>query len=64
MLSTYYVNDFNLFGKTYRVQVEAKPQFRTGPQDIGKLYVRSEPRGHGAGRRRSARGACRVVPRW
>ena len=42
MLSTYYVNDFNLFGKTYRVQVEAKPQFRTGPQDIGKLYVRNE----------------------
>ena len=41
MLSTYYVNDFNLFGKTYRVQAEAKPQFRTGPQDIGKLYVRS-----------------------
>ena len=42
MLSTYYVNDFNLFGKTYRVQVEAKPQFRTGPQDIAKLYVRNE----------------------
>ncbi len=42
MLSTYYINDFNLFGKTYRVQAEAKPQFRTGPQDIGKLYVLSD----------------------
>ena len=42
MLSTYYINDFNLFGKTYRVQAEAKPQFRTGPQDVGKLYVLSD----------------------
>jgi multidrug efflux pump subunit AcrB len=41
MLSTYYINDFNLYGKTYRVQAEAKPQFRTRPEDIGKLYVRS-----------------------
>jgi len=42
MLSTYYINDFNLYGKTYRVQAEAKPQFRTGPNDIGKLYVRND----------------------
>jgi hydrophobe/amphiphile efflux-1 (HAE1) family protein len=42
MLSTYYINDFNLYGKTYRVQAEAKPQFRTTPQDVGKLFVRSE----------------------
>ena len=42
MLSTYYINDFNLYGKTYRVQAEAKPQFRTGPDDIGKLYVRND----------------------
>jgi hydrophobe/amphiphile efflux-1 (HAE1) family protein len=40
MLSTLYVNDFNLFGRTYRVQLEAQSQFRLKPEDIGKLYVR------------------------
>ena len=40
MLSTLYVNDFNLYGRTYRVQIEAQPQFRQTPEDIGRLYVR------------------------
>jgi multidrug efflux pump subunit AcrB len=40
MLSTLYVNDFNLYGRTYRVQVEAQPRFREKPEDIGRLYVR------------------------
>jgi multidrug efflux pump len=40
MLSTLYVNDFNLYGRTYRVQLEAQSQFRQKPEDIGKLYVR------------------------
>jgi hydrophobe/amphiphile efflux-1 (HAE1) family protein len=40
MLSTLYVNDFNLFGRTYRVQLEAQSQFRLRPEDIGRLYVR------------------------
>jgi multidrug efflux pump len=40
MLSTLYVNDFNLYGRTYRVQIEAQPQFREKPEDIGRLYVR------------------------
>jgi hydrophobe/amphiphile efflux-1 (HAE1) family protein len=40
MLSTLYVNDFNLYGRTYRVQVEAQSQFRKKPEDIGRLYVR------------------------
>jgi hydrophobe/amphiphile efflux-1 (HAE1) family protein len=40
MLSTLYVNDFNLYGRTYRVQLEAQPRFREKPEDIGKLYVR------------------------
>ncbi len=39
LLSTLYVNDFNLYGKTYRVQIEAQPQFRQTPEDIGRLYV-------------------------
>jgi len=40
MLSTLYINDFNLYGKTYRVQAEAEAPFRQTPQDIGRLYVR------------------------
>ncbi len=39
-LSDLYINDFNLFGKTYRVQAEAQQQFRQKPEDIGRLYVR------------------------
>jgi hydrophobe/amphiphile efflux-1 (HAE1) family protein len=39
-LSTLYINDFNLAGKTYRVQAQAETQFRQSPSDIGKLYVR------------------------
>jgi multidrug efflux pump len=39
-LSTLYINDFNLYGRTYRVQAEAQPQFRRNPEDIGRLYVR------------------------
>ena len=42
MLSSLYINDFNLFGRTYRVQAEAQPRFRQSPEDIGRLYVRSE----------------------
>jgi multidrug efflux pump len=40
MLSNLYVNDFNLYGRTYRVQLEAQSQFRQRPEDIGRLYVR------------------------
>jgi len=39
-LSSLYINDFNLFGKTYRVQANAGEQFRQSPSDIGRLYVR------------------------
>jgi hydrophobe/amphiphile efflux-1 (HAE1) family protein len=39
-LSTLYINDFNLYGRTYRVQAEAQPQFRRTPEDISRLYVR------------------------
>ncbi|MFB3819062.1 MAG: efflux RND transporter permease subunit [Candidatus Methylomirabilales bacterium] len=36
-----YVNDFNLFGQTYRVQLQAESEYRSRPEDIGKVYVRS-----------------------
>jgi len=36
-----YVNDFNRFGRLYRVYVQAESEFRQKPQDIGEIYVRS-----------------------
>ena len=36
-----YVNDFNRFGRTYRVQLQAEPEYRSKPEDIGKVFVRS-----------------------
>ncbi|MBY0503368.1 MAG: multidrug efflux RND transporter permease subunit [Bryobacteraceae bacterium] len=36
-----YVNDFNLFGRTYRVVAQAEPEFRRDPNDINRFYVRS-----------------------
>jgi len=39
-LSSLYINDFNLFGKTYRVQANAGEGYRQSPSDIGRLYVR------------------------
>ncbi len=41
-LGSSYVNDFNLGQRTYRVYVQADQEFRSDPDDIGQLYVRSE----------------------
>lgn len=41
-LSALYVNDFNKSGRTYRVQLQAEPQYRAKPEDIGKVYVRAQ----------------------
>ncbi|WGF88551.1 efflux RND transporter permease subunit [Marinivivus vitaminiproducens] len=40
-LGSLYVNDFNLFGRTYSVRVQADAPFRAHPEDIGELKVRS-----------------------
>lgn len=40
-LGSRYVNDFNLEQRSYRVYVQADGQFRSEPNDIGQLYVRS-----------------------
>jgi HAE1 family hydrophobic/amphiphilic exporter-1 len=37
-----YVNDFNRFGRLYRVYVQAEADYRRKPQDIGEIYVRSK----------------------
>jgi HAE1 family hydrophobic/amphiphilic exporter-1 len=36
-----YVNDFNRFGRLYRVYVQADADARRRPEDIGRLYVRA-----------------------
>ncbi|MGH6762125.1 MAG: efflux RND transporter permease subunit [Phyllobacterium sp.] len=41
-LGSLYVNDFNAFGRTYSVRVQADAQFRAQPENIGQLKVRSE----------------------
>ncbi|HZV97789.1 MAG TPA: multidrug efflux RND transporter permease subunit [Methylophilaceae bacterium] len=40
-MGSLYVNDFNRSGRTYRVQLQAEPQYRMKPEDLGKVYVRS-----------------------
>ncbi|MDH5699687.1 MAG: multidrug efflux RND transporter permease subunit, partial [Nitrospirota bacterium] len=37
-----YINDFIKFGRVYRVQTEALPEFRSSPDDISKIYVRAQ----------------------
>jgi HAE1 family hydrophobic/amphiphilic exporter-1/multidrug efflux pump len=37
-----YVNDFMKFGRVYRVQTEAPPEYRSNPDDISKVFVRAQ----------------------
>jgi HAE1 family hydrophobic/amphiphilic exporter-1 len=40
-LGSAYVNDFNKFGRTYQVRVQAEQEFRLEPRDIERLEVRN-----------------------
>src|SRR5215468_6570284 len=40
-LGSSYVNDFNLFGRTYRVTAQADGTFRMDPKDVLKIRVRN-----------------------
>ena len=40
-LGSLYVNDFNRFGRTYSVRVQADAKFRAYAEDVGQLKVRS-----------------------
>ncbi len=35
------VNDFNLFGRTYKVMIQAEQDFRKSPESINDIYLRS-----------------------
>jgi multidrug efflux pump len=40
-LGGYYVNQFNRFGRTYQVMLQAQPQFRASADDISHFWLRS-----------------------
>jgi HAE1 family hydrophobic/amphiphilic exporter-1 len=40
-LGGYYVNDFNLYGRTWTVRMQAEKQFRGSLNDISSIYVRN-----------------------
>ncbi len=41
-LGSYYVNDFNKYGRAWQVLLSADASFRKTPADVGRMYVRSD----------------------
>jgi HAE1 family hydrophobic/amphiphilic exporter-1 len=41
LLGSSYINDFNRFGRVYKVYVQAEPEFRKDPKQLGLFFVRS-----------------------
>jgi len=41
MIGSFYVNNFNKFGRVYNVYVQAEDVYRSAPEQIGNIYVRS-----------------------
>ncbi|MDQ3189487.1 MAG: efflux RND transporter permease subunit, partial [Pseudomonadota bacterium] len=41
-LGSYYVNDFNKYGRTWQVLMSAEPAYRNRHDDIGAVWVRSD----------------------
>ena len=41
-MGSYYVNDFNRYGRTWQVLLSAEPAYRKRPEDVGSVYVRSD----------------------
>jgi HAE1 family hydrophobic/amphiphilic exporter-1 len=42
LLGSSYVNDFNRFGRVYKVYVQAEPAFRTDPKQLGLFFVKNK----------------------
>lgn len=40
-LGGYYINQYNQFGRTWRVYMQAQSKYRRNPSDIGSLYLRT-----------------------
>jgi HAE1 family hydrophobic/amphiphilic exporter-1/multidrug efflux pump len=41
-MGSYYVNDFNKFGRTWQVLLSAEPGHRKSPEDIEKIFVKNQ----------------------
>ena len=41
MVAPYYINDFNVFGRTWQVNLQAETSFRQRIDDIERIYVRN-----------------------
>lgn len=41
-LGSVYVNDFNLFGRTYQVTAQAEAAYRKDPTDVGRIKIRNQ----------------------
>ncbi|MCM1338691.1 MAG: efflux RND transporter permease subunit [Muribaculaceae bacterium] len=41
MLGTYYVNDFNKYGRVFKVQIQAESKFRDKATDLEGIYVKN-----------------------
>jgi hydrophobe/amphiphile efflux-1 (HAE1) family protein len=42
LLGSSYINDFNRFGRVYKVYLQAEPEFRRDPSQLGLFYVRNK----------------------
>jgi HAE1 family hydrophobic/amphiphilic exporter-1 len=42
LLGSSYINDFNRFGRVYKVYLQAEPEFRRDPKQLGLFYVRGQ----------------------
>jgi hydrophobe/amphiphile efflux-1 (HAE1) family protein len=45
LLGSSYINDFNRFGRVYKVYLQAESEFRRDPKQLGLFYVRNQTGG-------------------
>src|SRR5206468_7806302 len=45
LLGSSYVNDFNKFGRVYKVYMQAESEFRQDPKQLGLFFVRNQANG-------------------
>jgi HAE1 family hydrophobic/amphiphilic exporter-1/multidrug efflux pump len=48
-LGSFFVNQFNLFGRTWRVYVQADPRYRMNPDALNSIYVRGKSQNQNTG---------------
>jgi HAE1 family hydrophobic/amphiphilic exporter-1 len=45
LLGSSYINDFNKFGRVYKVYLQAEPEFRRDPKQLGLFFVKNQTGG-------------------